>query len=137
MKPVVVDSSVAFKWLSSAGEHAVEEALALLDSHENGELLLAAPEILHVELTNALRNSRFLTPDAVLALVEDLDDYRVELLPSTGDRLVCALRLAYRHSLSIYDALFLALAEELRCPLITADRKAFADIDTEVEIRLI
>jgi predicted nucleic acid-binding protein len=39
--------------------------------------------------------------------------------------------------MSIYDALFLALAEELDCPLITADRKAFADIDTPVEIRLI
>ena len=65
MNPVVVDSSVAFKWLSVTGEQGVEEAVAFLDSHENGELLLVAPDILHVELTNALRNSRHLTPDAV------------------------------------------------------------------------
>lgn len=137
MNPIVVDSSVAFKWLSAIDEHGVEKALELLAAHEDGDLLLVAPGILHVELTNALRNCRHLDAETALALAEELDSYRVELVPSTGDRLVCALRLSYRHGISIYDALFLALAEELRCPLITADRKAFATVDTDVEIRLI
>jgi predicted nucleic acid-binding protein len=137
VNPIVVDSSVAFKWLSTHGEHGVEDALELLDSHESGRELLTAPAILHVELANALRNSSRLDEDSVLALVEELGKYRVELVPSTPERLLSALRLSYRHAISVYDALFLALAEELGCPLITADRKAFADIDTDVEIRLI
>ena len=42
-----------------------------------------------------------------------------------------------RRRKDIQRALFLALAEQLDCPLVTADRKAFTGIDSPVEIRLI
>jgi predicted nucleic acid-binding protein len=48
-----------------------------------------------------------------------------------------ATDLACRHNLSVYDALFLQLAEELDCPLVSADRRAFAGIDSPVEILLL
>jgi predicted nucleic acid-binding protein len=137
MNPLVVDSSVAFKWLCPRDEEGVEAASRLLDEHEAGTMVLTAPSTLHVELANALRNSRFMDPDTVLALVERLSAFRVELCETTDARIGLATALSYRHGISVYDALFLALAQELGCPLVTADRKAFAGIDTRVEILLL
>lgn len=135
-RPIVVDTCVAYKWLSAVGETAVEEALALLDARSQGQVVLVAPATMPVELVNALRYSG-LQRDDILALVEDLDLSHVELFEVSSARLAQAATLAYRHGLSIYDALFLALAEELDCPLVTADRRAFGGIETGVEIRLL
>lgn len=137
MTPAVIDSSVAYKWLSQDGENGLEQAFAVLWSHRSGELTLVAPAIIHVELANSLRYSKYVTEEDALTLVGALDDLEIGLIDSTPSRLMAAIDLSYRHGLSVYDALFLALAEELGCPLISADRKAFAGIDTDVEIRLI
>jgi len=136
MNPVVVDSSVAFKWLHHLDEPNVDTANALLDEHERGSVLITAPAGLHAELANALRYSS-LPQDEVLKLIDSLGEYRIELVSATPARLGAAVRLSYHHGMSVYDGLFLALAEELGCPLVTADRRAFAGIETPVEIRLL
>ncbi len=132
----VVDTSVAFKWLREEGENGVDEARALLHAHQSRELLLVAPATLPVEIANALRYST-LTPHDVLDAIEAFDQLHVDLVPVDPTRLAGATSLAYTHGISVYDALFLALAEELDCPLVTADRRAFAGITATVEIRLI
>lgn len=137
MRLTVVDSSVAYKWICAHDECGVEAANALLDAHETGAILLAAPDTLYVELANVVRNSPYFDVDESVAIVEEIGRFDVELMPSTPTRLSKALQLAYAHDLAIYDALFLQLAIELDCPLVTADRKAFLGIDSPVEIRLL
>lgn len=136
MNPVVVDSSVAFKWLHPFGEDNVDAATELLDAFETGDVVLAAPASLHVELANSLRYTR-LDELAVVTLLEELAGFGIELVTATPGRLAAAVRLSYLHRMSVYDALFLQLAEELACPLVTADRRAFANVETPVEIRLL
>lgn len=132
----VIDSSVAFKWFWQADESGVAEAFALLDASAHNELVLVAPGSLTLELANALRYSGH-TRENVLAAIEQLDLPHLEIVDVTPGRLHAAALLSYRHGISVYDALFLALAEELDCPLYTSDRKAFARIETAVEIHLI
>jgi predicted nucleic acid-binding protein len=134
--PLVIDTSVAYKWFADTDEPGVEAAVALLPAQLAGAIELHAPATLPVELANALRYSGH-APEVVLNLIEGLDLVRIELAASTARRLNAASALAYRHGMSVYDALFLALAEELGCPLVTADRRAFGSIDTSVEVRLL
>jgi predicted nucleic acid-binding protein len=137
VSPIVVDSSVAYKWLSHVDEERVEQALVLLDLHETGAIMLSAPSTLYVELANALRSCRHVDEERAITLITRFEELHIDLFESTCTRLATAARISYQHGISIYDALFLALAEELGCPLVTADRRAFARAESRVEIRLL
>ncbi|TDB39604.1 MAG: PIN domain-containing protein [Actinobacteria bacterium] len=134
--PVVVDTSVAFKWVFQDGEDSVPEAMALLDAHLARRILLVAPATLPVEVANGLRYSGLSAPD-VLDALEAFEQLHLELIDADTSRIGRATSLAYTNDITVYDALFLAFAEELGCPLVTADHRAFADITTAVEIRLL
>lgn len=132
----VVDTSVAYKWFYRDDEPGVAEADALLEAHLHGRLMLAAPTTLPVEMANALRYSgRAL--ERVTGIIALLDDAHIQLFHPGTDDLQDAVRLAVEHDISIYDALFLALACKLGCPLVTSDRKAFARPGLPGEIHLI
>jgi predicted nucleic acid-binding protein len=137
VRRAVVDTSVAFKWLCPRDEHGTEEAASLLYAHRAGDVALCAPATFLVELANAVRCSPHFAPEDTLTTIRELEKLAIAVADATPERLAAAAGLSYEHKMSLYDALFLALAEELECPLVTADRKAFANLDTKVEIRLI
>ena len=133
---IVVDSSVAYKWHYRNDEPGVEIADALLADHLAGSVVLAAPTTLTVELANSLRYSG-LPPKRVSENIDLIGAARIHLFHASTKTLQRAAELAFEHGISVYDALFLQLAEHLRCPLYTSDRKAFADIETTVDIRFV
>jgi len=118
---LVVDSSVAFKWFSAEGESGVQQALDLLRAHARGDILLAAPAHMPAEVLNGLRYSGL--PAEYLARVPSLlAGAEVLSVPLAADLLAGALDLALAYGLTIHDALFPALAVQLDCELVTADR---------------
>lgn len=137
MKAAVIDSSVVHKWLHALGESRAEEATHILHEHLEGSVTLMAPSFMPVEVANSLRWKRHIEHPEVIELIADLAAIDIALFDPTYERVNRATTLAYEHGMSVYDALFLALAEELACPLVTADRRAFAGIDTPVEVRLL
>ncbi|MBW6468052.1 MAG: type II toxin-antitoxin system VapC family toxin [Anaerosomatales bacterium] len=137
MTAAVIDSSVVHKWLHALGESRTEEATHILHKHLEGSVTLLAPSFMPVEVANSLRWKRRIEPAEALELIADLASIDIALFDSTYERVSRATTLAYEHGMSVYDALFLALAEEMNCPLFTADQRAFAGIDSPVEIRLL
>jgi len=117
----VVDSSVAYKWFNAVDESAVAEALALLRRHVDARALLAAPAHLPAEVFNGLRYSN-LDRDSISLAAEALDEMELIYFPLSADLLKRALEIALSYELTINDALFPALAVQLDCELVTADR---------------
>ena len=134
-RQVVIDTSVVFKWFSP-GEDGADAASRLLDDHVAGEISLVAPASLPLELANALRYSS-VAGDDVLEVVGTFHLAHVELVEMSSALLAEATRLAYEHGLSVYDAVFFALASERRCVLATSDRKAFGRRVGGVEVLLV
>jgi predicted nucleic acid-binding protein len=132
---VVVDTSVAFKWLVGYGETGLDAAAELLRARRDGHLRLIAPATIRVELANTLRY--VLGAEDALALLSDFEQVDLDLAPISADLVCRAVSRAQETGIGVYDALFLALAEQRDCPLVTADRKAFAGIETPIEVRLI
>ena len=123
---VVVDASLAFKWLVEE-EHS-DRAHAILQSWESRDARMTAPHLMAVEVTNALHRRVVrgeLTVEAATDLIVSLLSSRLELheTPNLHGR---ALELASQlRQGAVYDSHYLALAETLDCDLWTADEKFY------------
>ncbi len=120
---LVVDTSVAVKWFLREGEEDVTRALALQERHVNEEVTLCAPSLLLWELGNVLKNKPGTTPSTTVSALQSTVDLKVRLFEPSLLLLRRAVSLAYEVGITVYDAAFLALASELGCPFITADRR--------------
>jgi len=119
---VVVDTSVAVKWFVADAEEHVAEAHALLEAHRLGHTHVCAPAILPVELINALL-WKGLDAGELAEVAEVFEGLRIALFASDAASLGRAATIATDERLTIYDALFVALAAELGGELLTADRR--------------
>ncbi len=124
----VVDSSVVFKWFSTEGEQSVAEALELLAAHGRAEIRLSAPALMPFEVLNALRCAG-LDAGQLRRAAESLTELEVELVVPDGELLVESGRIALQEGLTVYDASFVALAKLCDCELVSADRKAFQNVE--------
>lgn len=80
-----------------------------------------APDLVYVEVLSALRRQvrrGMLSQERAARAVTDLTGVTLEVLPT--EPLIAAI-WGFRDNLSASDATYVALAESLDCPLITAD----------------
>jgi predicted nucleic acid-binding protein len=119
--PVVIDSSMAFKWFDTT-EHGADVAARLLKAHTADEVALVAPAHLPLEIANAMatRGAPF---HRLLDVVVKLAAADLLIAPLDDGLLVESLRIAHEEGLALYDAVFIALASRLDCELVTADRR--------------
>ncbi len=123
---VVVDASLAFKWL--VRENNSDKALALARFWDSEGTRPLSPYLMPVEVANALHRRvvrKELTLRAAKRLMESFLASGIELreTPRLYGR---ALELADRlRQTAAYDAHYLALAESLDCDLWTADEKFY------------
>ena len=125
---VVVDASMAVKWVLPEEGHA--EAMRLLERYRNEDATLIAPHLLLAEAGNTfwkLARRGILTEAQATAAFHHLLENSPILMESS--RIASsALQLALAHRQTLYDCLYLALALDQQCDLVTADRRFFGGI---------
>ena len=123
---VVVDASLAFKWLVE--EEFSDEATELTRIWDDAGTRVAAPPLMPFEVANALHRRVVrgeIEVEAAGALMRDLMSLGI-VFHETPGLYPRALELASRlNQGAIYDAHYLALAESLECELWTADRRFY------------
>lgn len=117
----MVDASYALKWFLE--EEGSLEARQLLKEVTNGSVELFLPQIFFFEFA------------AVLALKEKvpLEDVQTALIKVYElnsqtefinlDRLLSAVKLSRLYKITVYDASYIALAQDLKIDFLTADKK--------------
>jgi predicted nucleic acid-binding protein len=121
----VLDCSVAAKWLLP--EPGREPAFGLFRRYASGEILLIAPDLLLAEFASlvAKRNRRkLMLAEQVYQAFALMARYGPRLY-ETRPCLSRALDISLRYQLSLWDCVYLALAAEHDCPVLTADVRLF------------
>jgi predicted nucleic acid-binding protein len=120
----VLDTSVALKWHLEE-EHS-DEAARLLDAVGGTVSGLFAPSTLQPEFFNALwqrRRRREMSPEEVGQVWDDFRSGDPATLYDPADLMPRAAEMVLETGVIVYDALFLALAEEADTVMVTADDK--------------
>lgn len=125
MHSLVVDASVAIKWLNPA-EPLADKANAIRDAYEQGHITLLVPTFLDYEIVNGVNKAVArgdLTEEEgreAISLLLTIHAHRIPL-PSPYE----SYELARKYQRSVYDSWYLALAEEMGSEFWTADLKLY------------
>ena len=117
---VVVDSSVLVKWFVPEPDSTL--AIALRQAHIDGRIRIAVPDLALLEVANALRYKFSAADEAtVRGSVRSLTQLGVRVVASSPELVASAVGVAYASNITVYDALFVALARDMGFELVTAD----------------
>ncbi len=125
----LLDTSVAVKWFVT--EDDSERATSLRRAHLWGEIQLYVPDLLLMELANALRYTGRLSEERILEDLATFSALDISIVPFSIEVLRSSIALSLERDLAVYDAYFLALAQAMEIPLITADRRMLSRLTAE------
>jgi predicted nucleic acid-binding protein len=116
---LVVDASVGLKWYLDEPQAASARLLL------QGENELSVPHLFFTEIGAALckrYRRRGISAPVVVATLEAVEEVPVKVWPDR-DLLWDALAIALRCGCSVYDAIYVALADRIDGRLVTADQR--------------
>lgn len=121
-KTLVVDASVAVKWF--VNEENSNKALELKESFLKRQIELIAPDFIILEILNALRYNKKKESELVRAN-KDLFELSINLKRLNDLLSAKAIENSIKYSITIYDALYVTLAQIHGTFLITSDKALY------------
>ena len=119
---LVIDSSVALKWLHKTNENHLSQAdLIIKKAQENG-ILLCMPELARYEIGNALLYKNLKLP-ILQRLVERFYVLPIRFISEDLKTAQLTIEIASLNKITYYDASFISLAVMLKADLVTDNPK--------------
>ena len=118
---LVIDASIAVKWFSTLEEANVPQAVDILDRCTKGQIDLLVPALLYYEVSNALVYKKVLSNEKVRLSIAGLFSLGMQTIHTDTDFMLMSAGLARQFGITVYDACYVALAQRLDCPLVTAN----------------
>lgn len=131
MSDLVVDSSVVAKWVLPEADSAKAQQL-IVQTAASGERLIIL-DLVFPEVANAIwkrHRQQLIDLSEARELLEALVRSPVAVEPAAS-LLASAFEIAAKYDRAIYDALFVALAQQQELPGITADEPLFNAIHAD------
>ncbi|MFZ3071871.1 MAG: type II toxin-antitoxin system VapC family toxin [Thermodesulfobacteriota bacterium] len=125
MKGIVIDASVVLKWYLSDEEYGTR-ALDILDDHASDRITLHAPALLEFEVANGLvmAKRRARAGGDALKAMDGFANLGIGLYPLSS-LFQKVLDYSDKYNISAYDAAYVALADDLKTYVVTADKRLF------------
>jgi predicted nucleic acid-binding protein len=123
MNSLVFDCNVVIKWY--VPEVHTDKGQKILDTYVNGKIQLQAPDLIHAELANVLwKKNRLegLEIEKAKRILRSFEELESVFAP-TRDLFQQALDIAHECQRSVYDSLYIALAQRELRSMVTADER--------------
>jgi len=128
---MIIDASVLLH--AFLPDELQPNALALVRQHITGSVQLKAPALLLYELTNAVwqaeRRGR-VSREQAGRIIKSFAGLNIEIISQSWGEII---DLARQFGRSAYDAAYLALAQQLSEPLITADLRLYNAVHAHLD----
>jgi len=119
---LVIDSSVAIKWLHQENEDDIDLVDRIMKKAQNNLIELVMPELSKYEISNALLYKKLELP-ILLRLCERFYTLPLKFIPEDLSVAEMTMEIAYQNNMTYYDASFIALAKKMSGSLVTANQK--------------
>jgi predicted nucleic acid-binding protein len=119
---ILVDASVALKWFHRKGEPEVDDARRLLRAHRTGALRATVLDLTLYEVGNAGIGKVGWSAHHASLIVRALREGPSVAAPAPEDWQLAA-GLAHEHQLTVYDAMYPAVARRNGSTLVTLDNR--------------
>lgn len=131
---LILDTSVVLKWFLDRGESDVVPARKLREAFLKGGCTLGAPDLLLIEVANALIAGHRARPKEVSETIATILEIGLQLFELQFPALVKATEMAATYGVAVYDSYFLAVSIESDGLLVTADESFLRKIKSHVNI---
>ncbi|MBL7078071.1 type II toxin-antitoxin system VapC family toxin [Candidatus Shapirobacteria bacterium] len=136
MKTYILDASVIVKWYASEKESDLKKAEKLFFDLEQNKIIAKTSDLLIHELTNALLKGKRFGQKEVTASLKTFFQTKVEIVPTSLFLVQYSIPIAIKYNLTAYDAIYVALAKNFECQLISANPKCHGKIKDESVVSL-
>ena len=123
MNRFVIDASIVLKWIPAGGELGVEFADEIYQKIKDGVISVSAPSFLLVEVTNVLLRKKNFSKSEVGEFLEKIQNCGISFLDFSYLKTGALVNLTAERGVSAYDGIYLLLAVEMECKLISDDAK--------------
>ncbi len=121
---VVLDASTALAWMMP-DEGLRDSAAQLVRASQRWEIRLCAPSLFPYEVASGLRRAARVgrvTPTMAWHTLQDILNLEIAIF-SHEEAIARGWWLTRSHGISLYDACYLGLAQQLGCQCLTADQR--------------
>ena len=108
------------KWFLD--EDKSKEALGLRKEHIDEKVVIIVPDLLFIEVINALRYKN-IEERVLMKVNESLWGMQLHVEKLNPFLLKQAIKVALQYNFSLYDSLYVALAQIHGCEIVTSDKK--------------
>ena len=118
---IVLDASVVIEWFHE--EKDTDRAIILQEQIAQGEVRTLVPPLLFYEVANVLTMKSGSEIEEVINAHQILENLPFQVVEVIHTVLEEAVRIAHQNHISVYDAIYVALAILSDATLVTADEK--------------
>ena len=137
MKRLVVDAGVAAKWLlPPSDEPHIDQAVRLIEDYVDRKIQIFVPDLFWLEVGNLLGNAARRGRCTLDHATNALNRITARKFPTIASLFILrsAFAIANAHGRTVYDCLYVALAEALEVDFVTADEKLANALASEYSI---
>lgn len=132
---LILDASVVVKWFKKEAD--TENALKIREQFHRGEHEIIVPDLLLYEISNALRYDKKFSKEVIEKAINTLIEMDIIITIPSEELISEALKIALNLDMTVYDAVYISLANQTNGTFVTADEKLFEKIKSLKNCRLL